>query len=104
MSDDAPDQNTQWVACAMVNAALKDLAVNLAAYLASDVPQADGLPRPENTQLVRHLLDLAIHNVALSVDFTDLTRDQFDADRAKSLALEMMAEIDASIRSAAFHE
>lgn len=99
-----PTQNDQWVACAMANAALRTLATNLATYLATEVPAVDGLPRPENPQLVRDLINLAVDNVTDFIDATDLERTQFDADTAKRVAIEMMQDASAEIRRVVFGE
>lgn len=103
MADDTlpiPDQNTQWVACAMANMAVRDLCAGLAARLMR-LPEPPGHPEVGDEQRIRDLCDLAVDTVTSYGNLTDLDPDKFDLDIAKRVAIEMVEDASAEIRNAA---
>ena len=92
-----PDQNTQWVACAAVNIALRRLATNLAAHLAG-VPLVDGRPHGSGRDMAARLLGDIVNDAPLDLNWTDLDPGAYDADEAQRIALEMLGDIIADIR------
>lgn len=96
MANRVPSIETQFVAEAMAGLVMERLATNLAAYLAQSVSQ----PGEEGRETVIRLMAKAIET-PLDPDITDLTRNQFDADEAQSIALDKIGEALATIREIA---
>lgn len=95
-----PSQNTQWVACAAVNMALRHLATNLAAYLGG-VPRIDGRADEAGREAAIRLLAGTVDDPSLAENWTDLEPGDYDADEARRIALEMLGDILDEIRTSA---
>lgn len=84
--DDKPSLETLYVGTTMALIATQRLAANLAAYLAG-VPIVDGRPVEDGAATVRTLLEqMALAELDPLV--TDLNDGEFDAELAKSIALD----------------
>lgn len=77
---------THYVAAQMAMLALRDLSRNLAAYLAG-VKRVDGSPSEEGEECVRRLL-AQLSDRILDTGVTDLRPGSYDAEMAKTIALD----------------
>ena len=90
MDTEEPSVETLYVGHTMAMLAMRDLSRDLAAYLAG-VERVDGTPSEEGEACVRRLLERLAER-DLDTDVTDLPPGSFDADMAKAIALDTIAE------------
>ncbi|MGV3651812.1 MAG: hypothetical protein ACO1OK_10330 [Devosia sp.] len=107
--EDPPSLATQFVALAGANHVLETLACNLAAYLAQAQVERSELrgsaQRHESgDESVRRLLANALDLAGTGDNLTDIPATDYDADAARRIELDMIADSFERLRRVALHE